>query len=183
MSWKWAYGPSNERKGPFSWIKIEDLIKKGEITPETRLCNYREKTDYPAIKTEFSVYFPEKDFIDATKDAQVPDYWMWIAVFTPVVFLTIIYFYYVFMGLELVNIISLAGKFSWACFAYADCLLMARRGFKPPARIITIILYAFFDFPMPYFYSRNRQLRRRQKPTWISAACFFLIIGIVGCAI
>ena len=53
MSWlgvEWLYGPKDKRRGPFSKSEIQDLIKRGLITSETRLCERGEKTDYPAIK-------------------------------------------------------------------------------------------------------------------------------------
>jgi len=169
MGWlgvKWAYRTESERLGPFSTKEIKDLIKKGSITPETRLCEYKEKTDYQAIKTEFSVCFPHKDFIAATKDAQVSDYFMWIGVFCPIVFFAVLYYVY-FMGREVViggPVVAYIGAF----FMGADCVVMIKKGYKPPMRTI---LYSIFFAPMIYFYYRSKQLRRRQTSTWMSAAC------------
>ena len=95
MSWlgvKWFYGPKDERQGPFSKKEIQNLIETGVITSETSLCENREKKDYPAIKTEFSVCFPREDFNAATKDAQVSDYLMWLAVFAPLFLLAGLYY-------------------------------------------------------------------------------------------
>lgn len=182
MSWlgvKWAYGPATDRTGPFSTKEIRDLIQKGIITPETLLSEYhakpgrRSEPDYPAIKTEFSVYFPDETFTAATKYDQVPDYWMWTAVFIPLLLAIVVYFVY-FSGREPISP-GIGGVLIGAGFMYADCSLMIKRGYKPPFREIT---YSIFFAPMVYFYYRSKQLKRRQTPAWMSAACLLLIVGM-----
>ena len=180
MSWfrvKWAYESNGERRGPFSKKEILELIKAGEITAETRLCEYKKnqdyKTDYPAIKTEFSVCFPRESFIAATENARVPDYFMWIGVFIPLLFTAILYYAH-YIGREPSDISLMIG-FIAACWMAMDCAVMNKRGYKPPTRAI---LYAILLAPMIYFYYRNKQLRRRQTSTLVSAICLLLIIGM-----
>ena len=182
MSWlgvKWVYMANNERIGPFSTNEIRSLIKNGVITPETLLSEYRSKGDYvkssdfPAVKTEFSVYFSHKDFTVATKDAQVTDYFMWIGVFTPLFFVAVLYYIY-FMGFEIPRLGPSGVMFS-AIFMALDAALMNQKGYKPPVRAIT---YSIFLLPMIYFYYRSRQLWRSQASTWTSVACLLLIISI-----
>ena len=179
MSWfrvKWVYESNGVRRGPFSKKEILELIKAGEITAETRLCEYKKnqdyKTDYPAIKTEFSVCFPRENFIAATENTRVPDLFMWIGVFTPLFFTAILYYTY-YIGREPVDI-RLRIIFIAACWMVVDCAVMDERGYKPPSRAI---FYASFLAPM-YFYYRNKQLRRRQTSTLVSAICMLLIIGM-----
>ena len=200
MGWlevdKWAYGPQGERRGPFSKKEIRDLIERGVITPETRLSRYNKKNDYsgvddyPVIKTEFSVYFPREVFIDATKDDPVPDCYMWLGLFVPLFFLTIVYF----REREPLNIsfifISLGVLLSLFLFWYADLNAMSQRGYlqSTRARIYVMacfyacIICQFYNFTVlsliVYFYFRNKQLRRSLAPIWVALAYFLLITGM-----
>ena len=176
MSWLgWSVKLQDEQRGPISKKGIRDLIIMGTIKPETRLSKYYDKTDYPAIKTEFSVHFPLDSFIAATVDSRVPDYWMWIGVFAPLFYAFTSYYMY-FMGFE-----ARLGLWMSALFILlmiADCSLIARKGYKPPltALIYTVICAYVFFCPMIYLYYRNNQLRRKQTSTWASAAFLLLII-------
>jgi len=182
MSWfgtKWVYSTSRERLGPFSAQEIRELIENGVIMPETTLSEYRANrdylttNDYPAIKTEFSVYFPREDFIAAAKGDQVPDYFLWMAVFTPLFFFVALYFMY-YMGSELARIGS-TGAVLGIIFMMGDSAVMNQKGYKPPTRAI---FYSILLLPMIYFYYRSRQLWRNQASTWTSVACLLLIISI-----
>ena len=179
MSWlgvKWFYGPKDERQGPFSQKEIRNLIETGVITSETRLCESREKSDYPAIKTEFSVYFPREDFIAATKDDHAPVFWMWLAVFAPLLFTGFSYFIYFTGRVPMSSSMPLA-VFS-ASFMFIDSVFIARKGYKMLIRPITYSIFSALIFfcPMIYFYYRNKQLRRNQISTFASVACLLLII-------
>ncbi|MCL2147631.1 MAG: DUF4339 domain-containing protein [Synergistaceae bacterium] len=175
MNWLgWSVKLQDEQIGPISKKGIQELIKMGTIKPETRLRKYHDRTDYPAIKTEFSVCFPHESYIAATADARVPDYWMWIGVFAPLLYAFASYYMY-FLGFE-----ARLGLWMSALFILlmiADCSLIVRKGYKPPltALIYTVICAYVFFCPMIYLYYRNNQLRRKQTPTWASAACVLLI--------
>ena len=180
MSWlsvKWAYGPKEKRQGPFSTNEIRNLIETGVIMPETRLCEYREKKDYPAIKTEFSVCFPREDFISATEETQVPGYLMWLAVFAPLFFTGILYYAY-FMGRTPSSSSPMPLAIFCAGFMCFDSAYIARKGYKAPIRAITYSIFSALVFfcPMIYFYYRNKQLRRSQISTWASAVCLLLVV-------
>ena len=185
MSWleaKWAYGPKNDRRGPFSKKEIQDLIESGVIAPETPVSKHNERNDYsgvndyPAIKTELSVYFPREVYIAATKDAQMPDRYMWLGLFAQSFLLAVGYF----RGWDPRNIRWAVLFSGW--FWGADWFLMAGRGYKLPTRAIvyTILSGLLVNvFPsMIYFYYRNKQLKRSLTPIWLSIACFLLMAGL-----
>ena len=183
MGWfgtKWVYSTNRERLGPFSAQEIRELIENGVITPETILSEYRvdrdylTTNDYPAIKTEFSVYFPREDFVAATKDARVTDYWLWAGVFAPLIFTAILYYIYL-MGLEMPRI-ALGGVVFGAIFMALDAVLMNQKGYKPPMRSI---IFSLFFLPMVYFYYRSRQLWRGQTSTWMSAVCLLVVVSVI----
>ena|GEM_PF-5745842 len=178
MSWLgWSVKLEDEQIGPISKKGVQELIKTGAVTPETRIRKYRDKTEYPAIKTEFSVYFPRDSFISATVDARVPDYWIWLGVFAPLFYAFAAYYMY-FMGFEVRFGIWMSALF--ILIIIADCSLIARIGYKPPltAIVYTVICSYVFFCPMIYLYFRNNQLRRKQTSTWASTACLLFIVSM-----
>ena len=91
MKETWYYGTEGNLKGPFTKAEIRGLIEKKAIFSETLLwkeyenseTKKLEKKSYSAIKTQFSVFFPRHAL--AAADPKVPDYWLWMGAFYPLI--------------------------------------------------------------------------------------------------
>ena len=188
MSFTWYYGTEENLKGPFTKAEIRDLIKKRAISPETILWLEYQNTEtkkfhkkpYPAIKTEFSVFFPQQTLSAVAADPKVPDYWLWLGAFCPLV-ISIAGNAIHYSGWEefpprvTLSFIVVTIMMFTTLFIGLDVFAMILADYRPP--IYAVIISFLYLFPV-YYFQRNRRLGRSQFSSFASLACWALALSM-----